>query len=75
MSDLDNLIGSKISLFSEKDIRYVGELFSIDAENSALVLKDVQCFGTEDRVTGTKMTATVGARHSPPPHHICSTHP
>jgi hypothetical protein len=75
MSELDNLIGSKISLFSEKDIRYVGELFSIDTENSALVLKDVQCFGTEGRVTGTEMTVTVDAGHSPLPRAIYSPLP
>lgn len=49
--NLDQLLGSKISLVSEKQIKYVGDLFSIDPDTSTIILKDVVCFGTEDRVS------------------------
>eukprot|EP00349_Pseudokeronopsis_sp_Brazil_P000262 CAMPEP_0202961318 /NCGR_PEP_ID=MMETSP1396-20130829/5369_1 /ASSEMBLY_ACC=CAM_ASM_000872 /TAXON_ID= /ORGANISM="Pseudokeronopsis sp., Strain Brazil" /LENGTH=288 /DNA_ID=CAMNT_0049681047 /DNA_START=70 /DNA_END=936 /DNA_ORIENTATION=+ len=51
MSDLDSLIGCKISLISHQDIRYDGTLFSINQSESSIVLKDVQVFGTENRIT------------------------
>jgi protein LSM14 len=51
MADLDSLIGSKISLISQQDIRYEGVLLSINAAESSIVLKDVAFLGTEDRVT------------------------
>lgn len=50
MADLDSLINSKISLISHQDLRYDGTLFSINTEESSIVLKDVQCLGTEDRI-------------------------
>ena len=37
---LDELLGSKISLISLQDIRYEGILFSINAAESSIVLKD-----------------------------------
>ena len=37
---LDGLLGSKISLISQQDIRYEGTLFSINATESSIVLKD-----------------------------------
>lgn len=51
MAELDSLIGCKISLISHQDIRYDGTLFSINQNESSIALKDVQVFGTEDRVT------------------------
>lgn len=51
MAELDNLLGSPISLISQQDIRYDGVLFSINAKESSIVLRDVHCFGTETRVT------------------------
>lgn len=51
MAELDNLLGSRISLISQLDIRYDGILFSINAKESSIVLRDVKCLGTEDRVT------------------------
>eukprot|EP01038_Epipyxis_sp_PR26KG_P007338 gene7338-10004_t len=51
MADLDNLLDSKISLISHQDIRYDGILFAINTNESSIVLKEVRCFGTEDRVT------------------------
>jgi len=40
MSDMDNLLGSRISLISQDDIRYDGILFSINAQESSIVLRD-----------------------------------
>jgi protein LSM14 len=48
---MDNLLGSRISLISQQDIRYDGILFSINAAESSIVLRDVSCLGTEERVT------------------------
>jgi hypothetical protein len=39
-ADLDNLIGSLLSIISVEDVRYDGILFSINAEESSIVLKD-----------------------------------
>lgn len=50
MADLDSVIGAKISLISEMGIRYTGVLFSINAAESSIVLRDVLCMGTENRV-------------------------
>lgn len=50
MAELDNLLGSRISLISQVDVRYDGILFSINAKESSIVLKDVRCLGTEERV-------------------------
>ncbi|CAO3632041.1 unnamed protein product [Cunninghamella echinulata] len=44
-----NYIGSKISLISLSDIRYVGTLHSINTNNSTVSLENVQSFGTEGR--------------------------
>ncbi|KAK9457149.1 Scd6-like Sm domain-containing protein [Dipodascopsis uninucleata] len=46
---MSQFIGSKISLFSNSDIRYVGVLHDISSEDSTLTLKDVVSFGTEGR--------------------------
>lgn len=43
------LIGSVISLVSNKDIRYEGVLYAIDQEKSSVTLQSVKCFGTEGR--------------------------
>lgn len=40
MSELDNLIGSTISLIAQNDVRYDGILFSINAKESSIVLRD-----------------------------------
>lgn len=40
MSELDSLIDSKISLISQEDVKFDGTLFSINAEESSMVLKD-----------------------------------
>ncbi|CDS12321.1 hypothetical protein LRAMOSA04516 [Lichtheimia ramosa] len=44
-----NFIGSKISLISNSDIRYVGTLHSLNAEESTVALEQVRSFGTEGR--------------------------
>lgn len=40
MSELDSLLGSKISLISQEDVKFDGVLFSINAEESSMVLQD-----------------------------------
>ena len=40
MSELDGLIGKSISLISQQDVRYDGTLFSINAIESSIVLRD-----------------------------------
>lgn len=47
---MDKLIGSEITLISNKDIRYVGILEKINQEDSSIILKQVKSYGTEDRV-------------------------
>ncbi len=49
MAGAGKLIGSRISLISNKDIRYEGILFAIDQTNSSVTLKSVKCYGTEGR--------------------------
>eukprot|EP00303_Exanthemachrysis_gayraliae_P010046 CAMPEP_0206016690 /NCGR_PEP_ID=MMETSP1464-20131121/23355_1 /ASSEMBLY_ACC=CAM_ASM_001124 /TAXON_ID=119497 /ORGANISM="Exanthemachrysis gayraliae, Strain RCC1523" /LENGTH=161 /DNA_ID=CAMNT_0053390515 /DNA_START=24 /DNA_END=506 /DNA_ORIENTATION=- len=44
-------IGAKIILISKSDIRYSGTLDKIDTEQATVSLRNVQSFGTEDRVT------------------------
>jgi len=50
MAELNNLIGSRITLVSQNDTRYEGILFAINSKEASIVLKDVNCMGTEDRV-------------------------
>ena len=40
MADLDNLLGNRISLITIQDVRYDGILFSINAQESSIVLTD-----------------------------------
>ncbi|OZJ01992.1 hypothetical protein BZG36_04692, partial [Bifiguratus adelaidae] len=42
-------IGSKISLISKSDIRYVGLLHNINSQDSTVALEQVRSFGTEGR--------------------------
>ena len=49
--ELNQLIGSIISLISAKDVCYRGQLFSINPEKSEIILKNVECLGTEGRVS------------------------
>ncbi|KAI9597448.1 Scd6-like Sm domain-containing protein [Syncephalis fuscata] len=42
-------VGSKISLISKSDVRYVGVLHSISTEEATVSLEQVRCFGTEGR--------------------------
>ncbi|MCJ1463022.1 hypothetical protein MMC07_001626 [Pseudocyphellaria aurata] len=44
-----DFIGSRISLISKRDIRYVGTLHEISSENSTVALEQVVSFGTEGR--------------------------
>lgn len=40
MAELDNLLGSRISLISQQDVRYEGTLFSINQAESSIVLQN-----------------------------------
>lgn len=40
MAELDNLLGSRISLISQQDVRYEGTLFSINQTESSIVLQN-----------------------------------
>ena len=40
MAELDNLLGSRISLISQQDVRYEGILFSINQTESSIVLQN-----------------------------------
>jgi len=47
----ESIIGKRIVLKSNSEIRYIGTLYAIDRESSAISLVDVLSLGTEDRVT------------------------
>ncbi|KAK4179456.1 Scd6-like Sm domain-containing protein [Triangularia setosa] len=46
---MSDYIGSRISLISKSDIRYVGTLASINSDDSTVSLENVRTFGTEGR--------------------------
>ncbi|KAJ4306764.1 hypothetical protein N0V88_000131 [Collariella sp. IMI 366227] len=46
---MSEFLGSRISLISRSDIRYVGTLHNISSEDSTVSLENVRSFGTEDR--------------------------
>ncbi|KAI9699363.1 MAG: hypothetical protein M1836_002974 [Candelina mexicana] len=46
---MSEFIGSRISLISKSDIRYVGTLHEINSETSTVALENVVSFGTEGR--------------------------
>ncbi|RKP06756.1 Lsm14 N-terminal, partial [Thamnocephalis sphaerospora] len=46
---VNTFVGSKIALISKSDVRYVGILHSISAEEATVSLEQVRCFGTEGR--------------------------
>ncbi|KAI8137230.1 Scd6-like Sm domain-containing protein [Fennellomyces sp. T-0311] len=48
-------IGSKISLVSKSDIRYIGILHDVDPQNATLALEQVVSLGTEGRRGGNPM--------------------
>ncbi|KAF1938850.1 hypothetical protein EJ02DRAFT_425367 [Clathrospora elynae] len=49
---MSEFIGSRISLISKSDIRYVGTLVEINSEASTVSLDNVRSFGTEGRKGG-----------------------
>ncbi|MCJ1294083.1 hypothetical protein MMC34_005640 [Xylographa carneopallida] len=51
-------IGSRISLISKRDIRYVGTLHEISSENSTVALEQVVSFGTEGRRSDDEVPAS-----------------
>ncbi|KAL8712529.1 MAG: hypothetical protein Q9225_006936 [Loekoesia sp. 1 TL-2023] len=46
---MSEFIGSRISLISKRDIRYVGTLHNINSDNSTVALENVVSWGTEGR--------------------------
>ncbi|KAM0665156.1 hypothetical protein MY8738_002423 [Beauveria namnaoensis] len=46
---MSEFLGSRISLISKSDIRYVGTLHEINSEESTVSLENVRSFGTEGR--------------------------
>lgn len=46
---MSEYVGSRISLISKSDIRYVGTLHEINSENLTVALEKVTSFGTEGR--------------------------
>ncbi|KXX82315.1 Protein sum2 [Madurella mycetomatis] len=46
---MSEFLGSRISLISRSDIRYVGTLHSINSDDSTVSLENVRSFGTEGR--------------------------
>ncbi|KAI9877751.1 MAG: hypothetical protein M1830_002916 [Pleopsidium flavum] len=50
---MSEFIGSRISLISKSDIRYVGTLHEISSENSTVALEQVVSHGTEGRRSNT----------------------
>ncbi|KAJ9113670.1 hypothetical protein QFC22_005979 [Naganishia vaughanmartiniae] len=47
----ESIIGKRIALKSNSEIRYIGTLYAIDHQSSAISLVDVLSLGTEDRIT------------------------
>lgn len=44
-----DFIGSKISIITKSQCRYIGTIIGIDAQTSSIVLANVKCIGTENR--------------------------
>lgn len=46
---MSEYIGSRISLISKSDIKYIGTLHEINSENHTVALENVTSYGTEGR--------------------------
>ncbi|KAI7541774.1 hypothetical protein KC316_g15389 [Hortaea werneckii] len=46
---MSEYIGSRISLISKSDIKYIGTLHEINSENHTVALESVSSYGTEGR--------------------------
>ena len=47
----------KVSLLSTSDVRYDGELYTVDPSEQSIALKHVNCMGTEGRRSGDQAIA------------------
>ena len=43
---------NKIQIITTNQIRYVGKLHNINKAEKSVELRNITCYGTEDRVTG-----------------------
>ncbi|CCG20998.1 hypothetical protein CORT_0A06110 [Candida orthopsilosis Co 90-125] len=50
LSPMSDFVGKTISLISKKNLRYVGILENINADDATIALKSVRMFGTEGRL-------------------------
>jgi protein LSM14 len=53
---MSEFLGSRISLISKSDIRYVGTLHEINSDESTVSLENVRSFGTEGRRGGEEIS-------------------
>ena len=60
------MIGSRISLISKKNIRYEGTLYSINESDATVALQSVKSYGTEGR----ELLDTTGASTFVPPNDV-----
>lgn len=49
---IQKYLNKKVSLLSTSDVRYVGQLYTVDPEEPSIALRYVQCLGTEGRRSG-----------------------
>ncbi|KYG41813.1 hypothetical protein M433DRAFT_137748 [Acidomyces richmondensis BFW] len=55
---MSEFIGSRISLISKSDIKYIGTLHEINSENHTVALENVKSYGTEGRRPGNEVAGS-----------------
>ncbi|CAF4939316.1 unnamed protein product, partial [Rotaria socialis] len=56
-----SFIGSKIAIVTKSQYRYVGTIIGIDSQASSILLGNVKCFGTENRIGNFSNNQVVGS--------------